>query len=66
MDERLKKLEDIQKEKRRIGNCKDGGPSDGGRRYGFRSLQSRRWINDGNASRQLYSAVGHQTLQSGD
>ncbi len=65
MDERLKKLADIQKKKEEIEIAKmaDHLMAEGGTDSdpAFAQLE-----NDGNVSRQLYSAVGHQTLQSGD
>lgn len=65
MDDRLKKLEEIQKKKEEIEIAKmadrlmvEGGTDS--------DPAMARLDNDGNASRQLYSAIGHETLQSED
>lgn len=63
MDSRLKKLEDIQKkqEEIRIAKMADLLMVEGGTDSDPAMAQLK---NDGNASRQLYEAVGHETLQS--
>ncbi len=65
MDDRLKKLKEIQKKKEEIEIAKmadrlmvEGGTDS--------DPAMARLENDGNASRQLYSAFGHETLQSED
>lgn len=65
MDERLKKLADIQQKKEdlEIAKMADRLMAEGGTDSDPAIAQLD---NDGNASRQLYSAIGHQTLQSGD
>jgi hypothetical protein len=65
MDERLKKLADIQKKKDEIEIAKaaDNLMARGGTDSDPAMAQLE---NDGNVSRQLYSAVGHQTLLSED
>lgn len=63
MDERVKKLEEIQKKKEEINIAKmaDRLMVEGGTDSDPAIAQLD---NDGNASRQLYSAIGHETLQS--
>lgn len=63
MDERLKKLEEIQKKKEEIEIAKLSNKlmAEGGTDSDPTTVQMD---NDGNASRQLYNAVGHETLQS--
>ena len=63
MDSRLKKLEDIQKkqEEIRIAKMADLLMVEGGTDSNPAMAQLE---NDGNVSRQLYQAVGHETLQS--
>ena len=65
MDDRLKKLEEIQKKKEEIEIAKmsDRLMVEGGTDSDPAMAQLD---NDGNASRQLYSAIGHETLQSED
>jgi hypothetical protein len=65
MDNRLKKLEEIQKKKEELEIAKmaDRLMVEGGTDSDPAVAQLE---NDGNASRQIYSAVGHETLQSGD
>lgn len=65
MDDRLKKLEDIQKKKEEIEIAKlsDRLMAHGGTDSDPAMVQLD---NDGNVSRQMYSAFGHQTLQSED
>lgn len=65
MDERLKKLAEIQKKKEELEIAKmaDRLMAEGGTDSDPAIAQLE---NNGNASRQLYSAIGHQTLQSGD
>jgi hypothetical protein len=65
MDERLKKLEEIQKKREEIEIAKkaDRLMAEGGTDSDPAMAQLD---NDGNASRQLYSAIGHETLQSED
>lgn len=65
MDDRLKKLEDIQKKKAEIEIAKmaDRLMVEGGTDSDPAIAQLD---NDGNASKQLYSAIGHETLQSED
>jgi Mn-dependent DtxR family transcriptional regulator len=65
MDERVKKLEEIQKkqEEIRIAKMADRLMVEGGTDS---DPAIAKLENDGNVSRQLYSAVGHETLQSGD
>lgn len=65
MDDRLKKLEEIQKKKEEIEIAKmaDRLMAEGGTDS---DPAMARLDNDGNASRQLYSAIGHETLQSDD
>lgn len=65
MDSRLKKLEDIQKkqEEMRIAKLADLLMIEGGTDS---DPAVAKLENDGNVSRQLYQAVGHETLQSGD
>ncbi len=64
MDDRLKKLQDIQKKQEEISIAKmaDRLMVEGGTDSDPAIAQMD---NDGNVSRQLYSAVGHETLQSG-
>lgn len=63
MDDRLKKLEDIQKKQEEIEIAKMAarlmveGATDS-------DPAIAQLVNDGNVSRQLYQAVGHTTLQS--
>jgi hypothetical protein len=65
MDDRLKKLEEIQKKKEEIEIAKmaDRLMAEGGTDS---DPAMARLDNDGNASRQLYTAIGHETLQSDD
>lgn len=65
MDERLKKLEEIQKKREEIEIAKMANQllAEGGTDSDPPIAQLE---DDGNASRQLYSAVGHETLQSRD
>ncbi len=65
MDERLKKLEEIQKKREEIEIAKLSNKlmAQGGTDADPTTVQMN---NDGNASRQLYNAVGHETLQSSD
>lgn len=65
MDERLRKLEEIQKKREEIEIAKkaDRLMAEGGTDS---DPALARLENDGNASRQLYSAIGHETLQSED
>lgn len=65
MDERLKKLEEIQKKREEIEIAKLSNKlmAQGGTDSDPTTAQLN---NDGNASRQLYNAVGHATLQSSD
>lgn len=65
MDDRLKKLEEIQKKREEIEIAKkaDRLMVEGGTDADPAMAQL---VDDGNASRQLYQAVGHQTLQSED
>ncbi|MEL7657318.1 MAG: hypothetical protein AAGU75_15600 [Bacillota bacterium] len=63
MDSRLKKLEDIQKKQEEIKIAKmadvlmvEGGTDS--------DPAMAKLENDGNVSRQLYRAIGHETLQS--
>jgi len=64
MDERLRKLEEIQKKREEIEIAKkaDRLMAEGGTDS---DPAIARLENDGNASRQLYTAIGHETLQSG-
>lgn len=64
MDSRLKKLEDIQKkqEEIKIAKMADLLMVEGGTDADPAIAQLE---NDGNVSRQLYRAVGHETLQNG-
>ena len=63
MDDRLKKLEEIQKKREEIliARMADRLMAEGGTDSDPAVAQLD---NDGNASRQLYSAIGHETLQS--
>jgi hypothetical protein len=63
MDERLKKLEDIQKKREDVEIAKkaDRLMMQGGTDSDPAMAQLE---NDGNASRQLYNAIGHETLQN--
>lgn len=63
MDERVKKLEEIQKKQEEIKIAKkaDRLMVEGGTDSDPAIAQMD---NDGNASRQLYCAIGHETLQS--
>jgi len=65
MDDRLKKLEEIQKKREEIliARMADRLMAEGGTDSDPAIAQLD---NDGNASRQLYSAIGHETLQSED
>jgi len=65
MDNRLKKLEDIQKKQEEIEIAKISGQllAEGGTDSDPAVVQLE---NNGNVSRQLYDAVGHKTLQSTD
>lgn len=65
MDERLKKLEEIQKKREEIEIAKLSNKlmAQGGTDADPTTVQMD---NDGNASRQLYNAVGHETLQSSE
>lgn len=65
MDERLKKLEEIQKKRQEIEIAKLSNKlmAEGGTDSDPTTVQMN---NDGNASRQLYNAVGHETLQSSE
>lgn len=65
MDERLKKLEEIQKKREEIEIAKLSNKlmAEGGTDSDPATAQLN---NDGNASRQLYNAIGHATLQSND
>lgn len=65
MDQRLKKLEDIQRKKDEIEIAKAANQllAEGGTDSYPTYVQLE---NDGNVSRQIYSAVGHETLQSED
>jgi len=65
MDERLRKLKEIQKKREEIKIAKkaDRLMAEGGTDS---DPALARLENDGNASRQLYSAIGHETLQSED
>lgn len=65
MDERLKKLEEIQKKREEIEIAKLSNRlmAQGGTDSDPATVQMN---NDGNASRQLYNAVGHETLQSSE
>jgi hypothetical protein len=65
MDERLRKLEEIQKKREDIEIAKNADRlmAEGGTDS---DPAIAKLENDGNASRQLYSAIGHETLQSGD
>lgn len=65
MDDRLKQLEEIQKKREEILIAKmaDRLMAEGGTDSDTAIAQLD---NDGNASRQLYSAIGHETLQSED
>ncbi len=65
MDDRLKKLEEIQKKREDIliARMADRLMAEGGTDSDPAIAQLD---NDGNASRQLYSAIGHETLQSED
>ena len=65
MDNRLKKLEEIQKKKEELEIAKmaDRLMAEGGTDSDPAVAQLE---DDGNASRQIYGAVGHETLQSGD
>lgn len=65
MDDRLKKLEEIQKKKEELEIAKmaDKLMAEGGTDSDPAIAQLD---NNGNASRQLYSAIGHETLQSDD
>jgi hypothetical protein len=63
MDERLKKLEEIQKKKDAIEIAKQSNRlmAEGGTDSDPATAQLN---NNGNATRQLYNAIGHATLQS--
>ncbi len=65
MDERLKKLEEIQKKKNELEIAKlaDRLMAHGGTDSDPAIAQLE---NDGNISRQMYSVFGHETLQSED
>jgi hypothetical protein len=65
MDERLKKLEEIRKKKEdlEIAKTADRLMAEGGTDSDPAIAQME---DDCNATRQLYSAIGHQTLQSGN
>lgn len=65
MDERLKKLEEIQKKREEIEIAKLSNTlmAQGGTDSDPTTVQMN---NDGNASRQLYNALGHETLQSSE
>lgn len=65
MDERLKKLEEIQKKKEEIEIAKktDRLMAAGGTDSDPAMAQLS---DNGNATRQLYQAIGHETLQSED
>lgn len=65
MDERLKKLEEIQKKKEEIEIAKRSNMllAEGGTDSDPATAQLE---NNGNASRQLYQALGHATLQSAE
>ena len=63
MDDRLKKLEEIQKKQEEIKSARradrllvEGGTDS--------DPAVAKLENDGNVSRQLYSAIGHETLES--
>jgi hypothetical protein len=64
MDERLRKLEEIQKKREEIEMAKgaDRLMAEGGTDSDPAIVKLE---NNGNASRQLYTAIGHETLQSG-
>jgi hypothetical protein len=63
MDERLKKLEEIQKKKDAIEIAKQSNRlmAEGGTDSDPATAQLS---NNGNATHQLYNAIGHVTLQS--
>lgn len=63
MDDRLKELKEIQKKREEIEIAKlsDRLMAEGGTDSDPAIAQLE---NDGNASKQLYSAIGHNTLQS--
>ena len=65
MDERLKKLEEIQKKKEEIEIAKLSNRlmAEGGTDSDPATAQLS---ENGNASRQIYNAIGHATLQSSD
>lgn len=65
MDERLKKLAELQKEKDEIEIAKlsDKLMAEGGTDSDPAMAQMS---DNGNVSRQLYQAIGHETLQSED
>jgi len=65
MDERLKKLEEIQKKKEELEIAKLSNRlmAEGGTDSDPATAQLS---ENGNASRQLYNAIGHATLQSND
>ena len=65
MDERLKKLADIQKKREEIeiARAADNLLAQGGTDSEPAMAQLE---NDGNVTRQIYSAIGHETLQSED
>jgi hypothetical protein len=65
MDERLKKLEEIQKmkEELEIAKLSNRLMAEGGTDSDPATAQLS---DSGNASRQLYNALGHVTLQSND
>lgn len=65
MDERLKKLEEIQKRKEELEIAKQSNRlmAEGGTDSDPATAQLS---DNGNASRQLYQAIGHATLQSNE
>ncbi|MDD3168963.1 MAG: hypothetical protein PHC91_05805 [Eubacteriales bacterium] len=65
MDDRMKKLKEIQKKREEIEIAKkaDRLMAEGGTDSDPAMAQLD---NDGNAARQIYSAIGHETLQSDD
>ena len=65
MDDRLEKLKEIQKKREEIEIAKNADRlmAEGGTDSDPATAQLD---DDGNASRQIYSAIGHETLQSDD
>lgn len=65
MDDRLEKLKEIQKKREEIEIAKNADRlmAEGGTDSDPAMAQLD---DDGNASRQIYSAIGHETLQSDD